>query len=93
METIKPFLPDNIDLENAYVMVIEFIDGISHLLMIFDPFTSKLMDDYCRGMIFGLHGSSMLVKIAQVNRSINASDMLPSKDGKRPTNKRKNNSG
>ena len=37
METIKPFLPDDLDLENAYNMLIEFINGVSHLLMIFDP--------------------------------------------------------
>ena len=85
MENIKPFLPNDLDLENAFVMAIEFIDGISHLLMVFDPATSKSMDDYCRGMIFGLHGSNMLVRIAKVNRSINAAelDFLPSRDGKR----------
>lgn len=70
METIKPFLPDDVDLENAYTMLIEFINGISNLFLIFDPKNVKLMDDYCRGMVFGLHGSSMLVRIATVNRSI-----------------------
>ena len=91
METIKPFLPDNLDLENAYNMVLEFIDGITHLLMVFDPATSKLMDDYCRGMVFGLHGSNMLVRIAKVNRSISPTeiDYLPSKDGKKVVKKRK----
>ena len=95
METIKPFLPDNVDLENAYTMVIEFIDGISHLLLVFDPKTSKLMDDYCRGMVFGLHGFNMLVRIATINRSLidTELDFLPSKDGKRVIKKRKNKAG
>ena len=88
---IKPLLPDDVDLETAYGMLIEFLGGISHLFMIFDPETSKLMDDYCRGMVFGLHGSSMLVNIAKVNRNIDYSqvDFLPSKDGKRVVKKRK----
>ena len=37
METIKPFLPDDVDLENAYTMLIEFINGVSHLFLVFDP--------------------------------------------------------
>ena len=95
MENIKPFLPEDLDLENAFVMVIEFINGITHLLMVFDPSTSKQMDDYCRGMIFGLHGSNMLVRIAKVNRSISASDLdfLPSKDGKKVIKRRKGATG
>ena len=50
------------------------------------------MDEYCRGMVFGLHGSGMLVRIATINRSIQDSDIdfLPSKDGKRVVKKRKN---
>ncbi len=50
------------------------------------------MDDYCRGMVFGLHGSGMLVRIATINRSISEADIdfLPSKDGKRVVKKKKN---
>ena len=43
-------------------------------------------------MVFGLHGSGMLVRIATINRSISEADIdfLPSKDGKRVVKKKKN---
>ncbi len=43
-------------------------------------------------MVFGLHGSGMLVRIATINRSISEADIdfLPSKDGKRVVKKKRN---
>ena len=69
METVKPFLPDDLLLENAFSMVQDFLGGITHLMLAVDPSSSSFMDDYCRGMIFGLNGSNILMKIATTLRS------------------------
>ena len=42
----------------------EFLISLQKFMAMIGPGSEKYLDMYCRGMIFGLHGSTMLVKIA-----------------------------
>ena len=45
--------------------MLEFLDGFYYFITILSPAKgSKLMDQYCTGMSFGLQGSKLLVKVA-----------------------------
>ena len=45
-------------------MLEEFMVGLQKLFIILGPGSSEYLDNYCRGMVFGLDGSKMLVRIA-----------------------------
>ena len=49
---------------SVLVIVEEFLISLQKFMAMIGPGSEKYLDMYCRGMIFGLHGSTMLVKIA-----------------------------
>ena len=51
-------------IKNAIAMLTEFLHTIGALMNALDP--EYEIDLYCRGMVFGLHGSTMIVKFANV---------------------------
>merc|ERR1712110_255507 len=50
--------------KNALSMLTEFLKVVVQLINALNPNTE--LDLYCRGMVFGLHGSTMLVKFANI---------------------------
>ncbi len=68
MSAVKPFLPDDYDIENAFDMVQVYMSGLTDILSILDP-NNRTIDDYCRGMVFATNGSNVLVKVATYLRS------------------------
>lgn len=58
MLTLDPII------EEALLTIQSFIDGVYNFINILLPKGSEAMDEYCTGMIFGLEGSKMLVKVA-----------------------------
>ena len=42
----------------------DFVVSLHKFMVLIGPGSGDYLDMYCRGMIFGLHGSSLLVKIA-----------------------------
>ena len=51
-------------IQNALKMLTEFLTVAVQLIHALNPNTE--LDLYCRGMVFGLHGSTMLVKFANI---------------------------
>ena len=51
-------------IKNALTMLTEFLTAASQLITALNPETD--LDLYCRGMVFGLHGSGLLVKFANI---------------------------
>jgi hypothetical protein len=51
-------------IQNALKMLTEFLTVAIQLINALNPNTE--LDLYCRGMVFGLHGSTMLVKFANI---------------------------
>ena len=51
-------------IQNALKMLAEFMTVAAQLINALNPNTE--LDLYCRGMVFGLHGSTMLVKFANI---------------------------
>ena len=45
-------------------VILEFIDGFSTFLTVLTPSSHSELDYYCTGVIFGLQGSKILVKVA-----------------------------
>ena len=45
-------------------MVLEFLEGLFYFVGILNPSGYKHLDQYCTGMVFGLQGSKLLVKVA-----------------------------
>ena len=85
MLNLKAFLGDDQVLIDAFAMVEEYIKSLQFYIQVFTASEDSL-DMYCRGMIFGLEGSKMLVKIANVINQP-ATEVEPSADGK-PRKKR-----
>ena len=54
MDTVENFLPELLMLKIAFKMVQTFIENLSLLLLVVDPSSSSFIDNYCRGMIFGV---------------------------------------
>ena len=69
MNGVKPFLPNDVDIENGFTMTQTYITGLGQLFTVFDPVSSSYLDDYCRGMIFGLNGTNILFKLASILRN------------------------
>ena len=74
-KAIKPFLANDVALENAYMMLQEFLSGIGYLILVVDPESGSYLDEYCRGMIFGKQSSRMLARIASALRSHGSLDL------------------
>ena len=51
-------------LDEAFTVIVEFLEGFVQFLNILTPAKGKALDYYCTGMIFGLQGSKILVKVA-----------------------------
>ena len=76
MDGVKLFLPDDLDISNGFDMVHAYINGLSGLAAVVDPDSGKYLDDYCRGMIFGVEGTQVLFKVASVTRHQDLSDIV-----------------
>ena len=63
MSSLSESLGGNV-VQNALKMLTEFLSVVSQLIHALNPNTE--LDLYCRGMVFGLHGSTMLVKFANI---------------------------
>ena len=74
LNTVKPFIPDDEDLNTAYDSLLLYVDGISTLVTILDPEASKYNDDFCRGVQFGVKGTNVVVKIATLLREAKSVD-------------------
>ncbi len=51
-------------LDEAFTVIVEFLEGFVQFLNILSPAKGQSLDYYCTGMIFGLQGSKILVKVA-----------------------------
>ena len=51
-------------IDNALNLVLEFLDGLYSFITLLTPKNGQKLDQYCSGMIFGLEGSKLLVKVA-----------------------------
>lgn len=66
LNTMKGLIPsDNEIIKSAFDMVTEFTGSLQYFLAVMGDNDGGL-DLYCRGMIFGLKGSGMLVRIANL---------------------------
>ena len=69
-------------------MLEEFMVGLQKFMMIIGPGSSEYLDNYCRGMVFGLQGSKMLVRIANtMMKDFNLSSLKKKLDGSDSTGK------
>ena len=69
LDTVKAFLPkDNLEIRNGFEMVREFVSGLNYFVIVLSDEAEEILDMYCRGMVFGLKGSTMLVRIANMVR-------------------------
>ena len=69
LNTVKAFLPkDNSELKNGFAMINEFVSGLNYFMIVLSDDAEEILDMYCRGMIFGLKGSTLLVRIANMVR-------------------------
>ena len=69
LDTVKAFLPkDNTEIKNGFEMVREFVSGLNYFVIVLSDEAEEILDMYCRGMVFGLKGSTMLVRIANMVR-------------------------
>lgn len=95
LSSVKPFLPDDLDIETSYDMLLTYVDGLSGLISVIDPNSKQFLDDYCRGMIFGVNGTNLIVKVATELRKVDRSNinLVPSKDGKRMRKSRRGKRG
>ena len=59
-------------IEKGLNIVIDVMDSLTYFRNILSPSGMKQLDQYCSGMVFGLHGSQMLVKVS--NTLINPVD-------------------
>lgn len=62
-------------IKETFDVILEFLDGFSALIDVLSPSKHRETDMYCTGMIFGLQGSKILVKVAN---SIGEKKELPS---------------
>ena len=69
LDTIKSFLPEDVHIKNGFSMLMEFINSLNYLIIVLQPDSDEFLDMYCRGMIFGLKGSSLLVRISNLVRN------------------------
>ena len=67
-------LPPDPIIKDAIKMLVDFLDGLYYMFQVLSKEGRQHLDNYCTGMIFGLQGSKMLVKIA--NTIINPMDEL-----------------
>ena len=51
-------------IDNALNIVVDILDSVSYFQTLLSKKGMKQLDQYCTGMVFGLHGSQLLVKMA-----------------------------
>ena len=51
-------------IDNALIIVVEILDSVTYFQTLLSKKGMKQLDQYCTGMVFGLHGSQLLVKMA-----------------------------
>ena len=51
-------------IDQSLNMVVDFLEGLFYFVNILNPAGYKHLDQYCTGMVFGLQGSKLLVKVA-----------------------------
>ena len=59
-------------IDNALKIVVDIMDTVTYYQTLLSKEGLKQLDQYCTGMVFGLHGSQLLVKVA--NTLINPVD-------------------
>ena len=59
-------------IDNALNIVVDVMDTLTYYQTLLSKDGMKQLDQYCTGMVFGLHGSQLLVKVA--NTLINPVD-------------------
>ena len=91
--TIKPFLPDDENIQTAYESLMLYIDGISTMAIILDPEFAKHNDDFCRGVQFGVKGTNVIVKISKVLREAQYAKTIEGRIAKTKKNQAKKESG
>ena len=70
LNTVKAFLPkDNIELKHGFALINEFISGLQYFMIVLSDDAEEILDMYCRGMVFGLKGSTLLVRMANMVRT------------------------
>ena len=69
LDTVQMFIPDDFDFDNAFNMLKVYMDGLSGLALVVDPASQKHLDDYCRGMIFGVEGTKVLFNVSSILRN------------------------
>ena len=57
---------------NAIDMVLAFMEGIITFVTMLAPSSRNQLDEYCNGMVFGLEGSKLLVRVANMVTTIRA---------------------
>ena len=51
-------------IDEALTLVTTFLDGLYNFITVLSPASGVKLDMYCTGMVFGLQGSKLLVKVA-----------------------------
>ena len=59
-------------IDRALTIVVDVMDALTYFQTLLSKDGLKQLDQYCTGMVFGLHGSQLLVKVA--NTLINPVD-------------------
>lgn len=77
--TVEALLPNDPMLIEAFQMITVFNGSLEYFLVTINPETAKYLDLYCRGMIFGLQGSTMIVKLANIMFDPNSSAAMSKK--------------
>ena len=86
--TVEAMLPQDPILIEAFKMITVFTSSLKMFLVVISPDAAQYLDLYCRGMIFGLQGSTMIVKLANIMFDPNSTtpDLL---GAQRPPSKKK----
>ena len=69
MGAVVPFLPDDLEIEQNFAMLTTYLNGFSGLVSAIDPRNDGKLDDYCRGIIFGMNGWQIVVDVAKILRN------------------------
>ena len=64
INTAKSKLKVDPIIDQGLSLVMDFLGGLQFFVTILQPKPGQSMDKYCQGMVFGLEGSKLLVKVA-----------------------------
>ena len=94
LATVERLIPsDNAAIVNSFKMINEFVGALSYFMMVISDDSSQYLDMYCRGMIFGNKGSSMLVRIANVIKVTDVGQAVDSASAASKRSKKKKKGG